>query len=87
MCYNIGVKKKKGESRKSERNKIMTVINRNGKEISFEVAQNYMDDELCESLDYGTTFETEQEFFSAYEDLHEEKFCEEWELSKANPCF
>ena len=32
-------------------------------------------------------YDTEQEFFSAYEEAHAEKYGAEWELSKANPCY
>ena len=63
----------------------MNVINMNGAEINFESAVVYMDDEIRESI--CGTVETEQEFFAAYEKAHAEKYGEEWELSKANPCW
>ena len=62
----------------------MKVINTNGHEIDFEAAVQMMDDEIREALaDEG--FESEQEFFAAYEKAHAEKYGTEWELSKANP--
>ena len=63
----------------------MKVINRNGYELDLDIAAHYMDEEIRESL--CGTVDTEQEFFSAYEKAHEEKYGEEWELSKANPCW
>lgn len=63
----------------------MNVINMNGAEINFESAVVYMDDEIRESI--CGTVETEQGFFTAYEKAHADKFGEEWELSKANPCW
>ena len=62
----------------------MKVINLNGHEIDFEAAVQMMDDEIREALaDEG--FESEQEFFTAYEKAHAEKYGTECELSKANP--
>lgn len=59
------------------------VINKNGTQIDFNAAVELMDDEIRESI----TAETEQEFFAAYEEAHEAKYGEEWELSKENPCW
>ena len=44
-----------------------------------------MDDEIRESV--CGTVDSEQEFFNAYEKAHAEKYGEEWELSKKNPCY
>ena len=63
----------------------MKVINMNGTKINFEAAVALMDDEIRESI-FGTV-DTEQEFFTAYEKAHAEKYGEEWELSKENPCY
>ena len=63
----------------------MMVINMNGTEINYEAAVELMDDEIMESI--CGTVESEQEFFTAYEKAHAEKYGEEWELSKENPCF
>ena len=63
----------------------MKVININGTEINFEAAAVLMDDEIRESI--CGTVDTEQEFFTAYENAHAEKYGEEWELSKENPCY
>ena len=65
----------------------MKVINMNGTEINYEAAAELMDDEICESLNFELSPCTEQEFFTAYENAHAEKYGEEWELSKENPCY
>ena len=62
----------------------MTVKNRAGEEIDFEAAVNLMDDEIREELAMEG-YETEQDFFHAYEIAHERKYGAEWELSKVNP--
>lgn len=65
----------------------MKVINMNGTEINYDAAVELMDDEICESLNFELAPCTDQEFFTAYEKAHEEKYGEEWALSKANPCY
>ena len=65
----------------------MKVMNMNGTEINYEAAVELMDDEICESLNFELAPCTEQEFFTAYEKAHAEKYGEEWELSKENPCY
>lgn len=60
------------------------VINESGKPIDFEAAVELMDDEIREAL-HAEGYETEQEFFTAYEAAHAAKYGEEWELSKHNP--
>ena len=65
----------------------MKVINMNGTEINYEAAVELMDDEIRESLHFELAPCTEQEFFTAYEKAHAEKYGEEWELSKENPCY
>ena len=65
----------------------MKVINMNGTEINYEVAVELMDDELREELHMDMAPCTEQDFFTAYEKAHAEKYGEEWELSKENPCY
>ena len=65
----------------------MKVINMNGTVINYEAAVELMDDEICESLNFELAPCTEQEFFTAYEKAHAEKYGEEWELSKENPCY
>lgn len=62
----------------------MKVMNTNGAAIDFAAATKLMDDELCKRL-HEEGYETEQDFFTAYETAHLEKYGEEWELSKANP--
>ena len=71
----------------SEWNGIVTVINESGAEIDWEISVNLMDDEIREELHMALSPCTEQEFFTAYEKAHAEKYGEEWELSKANPCY
>lgn len=67
-------------------NKKIIVTNRNGYELDFENAANYMDSSIREELHARHTGEvTEQEFFNLYEAEHEKNFGEEWELSKENP--
>ena len=63
----------------------MNVINMNGTEINYEASVELMDDEIRESI--CGTVDSEQEFFTAYEKAHDEKYGEEWELSKENPCY
>lgn len=65
----------------------MEVINMNGTEINYEAAVELMDDEIRESLHFEIAPCTEQEFFTSYEKAHAEKYGEEWELSKENPCY
>lgn len=62
----------------------MKVVNASGVEIDFNASLQLMDDDIREDL-HREGYENEQEFFAAYEKAHEEKFGEEWELSKANP--
>ena len=64
----------------------MTVKNRYGVEIDMNVAIELMDDDLRERL-HNEGYDSEQEFFYAYCDAHEEKFEEEWELAKKNPVY
>ena len=64
----------------------MTVINLSGREIDFDFGVGLMDDEIREELHAELAPRTDQEFFTAYEKAHAEKFGEEWELSKRNPC-
>ena len=64
----------------------MTVYNINGAHVNFEAAVNLMDDELREQL-HAEGYESEQEFFTAYEKAHAEKFGEEWALSSPLPVY
>lgn len=50
-----------------------------------DAAVQMMDDEIREELHRLQPWKTEQQFFTAYEKAHAEKYDEEWELSKANP--
>lgn len=65
-----------------------TITNRAGKEFGidhWDAIANLMDDEIREELHSKLAPCTEQKFFTAYEDAHELKYGEEWELSKRNP--
>ncbi len=64
----------------------MKVINMAGTEVDYNVAVELMDDEIREDL-AGDDWDSEQDFFTAYEKAHQEKFGEEWELSKENPTY
>lgn len=66
---------------------IKMVKNLNDVEIYWDSAVNLMDDDLREELHGELAPCTEQEFFSAYEKAHAERFGAEWELSKENPCY
>ena len=58
----------------------MKVINQNGTEIDFEAAVSLMDDEIREDLNRELAPCCEQEFFSAYEKAHAEKYGEEFQI-------
>lgn len=58
----------------------MKVINQNGTEIDFEAAVSLMDDEIREDLNRELAHCSEQEFFSAYEKAHAEKYGEEFQI-------
>ena len=58
-----------------------TVTNASGAAVDFDVAVALMDDEPREAI-HGTFAPcTEQEFFTAYEKAHQEKYGEHWALS------
>lgn len=67
------------------------VINKNGTEIDFEAALALMDEDILEVMSQKWYKEyypmTDQEWFRRYETVHELKYGEEWELSKANPTY
>ncbi len=63
---------------------MMNVTNSNGKVLDFDAAVNLMDDELREKAANRQDWQSEQDFFTAYERAHAAKHGE-WELSKCNP--
>lgn len=65
----------------------MKVKNEYGVKIDYEIAVMMMDDEIREDLSAELAPCSEQEFFDAYAKAHSEKFDEEWELDKPNPCY
>lgn len=82
------VKGKLPQQTNNKEDKNMTkVINANGTEIDYNAAVALMDDDICAELNDKLAPCTEQEFFAAYEQAHADKYGEEWELSKANPCY
>jgi hypothetical protein len=52
------------------------VLSENNKAVDFEIASSYMDDEIRESLHGHIELYDDQEFFSAYEKKHWEKYDE-----------
>lgn len=64
-----------------------TVVNEYGVPIDYEIAENLMDSDLREKIAYDLQLTSDQEFFNVYCKEHEKVFGEEWELSKANPCY
>lgn len=64
-----------------------TVVNEYGVTIDYEIAENLMDSDLREKIAYDLQLTSDQEFFNIYCKEHEKVFGEEWELSKANPCY
>lgn len=67
------------------------VVNKSGTEIDYEAAVALMDGEILDLMAdewYRDHYPlTDQEWFTRYEELHEQKYGEEWELSKANPTY
>ena len=68
-----------------ENKSMKNVTNMNGTEIWYEQAVELMDDDIREELHNKLAPCSDQVFFTEYEKVHEEKFGEEWELSKENP--
>ena len=62
-----------------------TVTNQSGKEIDFDSATDFMDDNIRETLHDKLAPCSEQQFFTDYEEAHKVKFGEEWFLSGPNP--
>lgn len=56
-------------------------------EIDFDAAVALVDDDIREEIAKELAPCTEQEFFDAYCKAHEDKYGEEWELAKRNPCY
>lgn len=65
----------------------MKIKNQYGVVIDFGIAVNYMDDEIREEIVWKGKCETNQDFFDEYCKRHKEKYSEEFELDKANPCY
>lgn len=65
----------------------MKVYNVNGVTIDFEIAVNFMDDEIREHLHNTIAPCSEQKFFSAYEVAHRIRFGEEFIASQLCPAW
>ena len=63
----------------------MNVVNKIGATLDFSAAVMLMDDALREEIHNTIAPCSDQEFFQAYEDAHQKKFGDEWDLSKVNP--
>lgn len=67
------------------------VINKNGTEIDYEAALALMDEDILDDMsqEWYSAYHpmTDQDWFTRYETLHEQKYGEEWELSKSNPTY
>ena len=75
-------------ARTGEEDKMETMVeNASGSMVDFEAAVPLMDDAIRERLHAQLAPCSPQEFFTAYEEAHEQKDGEEWELSKYNPVF
>ena len=62
-----------------------TVVNLSGTEIIIAEARLLMDEELREEVYAVSEYETEQQFFTAYELAHKRKYGELWCLSSSHP--
>ena len=72
---------------KKEIKTMREVMNCKGKQIDFDVAVEFMDDEIREDLHSKLAPCSDQVFFTAYEKAHENRFDVVWELSKTNPVY
>lgn len=61
------------------------IINSNDVMIDFDLAVNYMDDEIRGTLHNEIAPCSEQKFFNSYCEKHFEKYGEQFELDKKNP--
>lgn len=67
--------------------KFVKIMNNYGVLIDAELAAMMMDEELREELHATIAPCTEQDFFNAYCEAHQEKFGEEFELAKECPVY
>lgn len=66
---------------------ITLVENLSGALVDFEASIPFMDDYIRELVHSMNDYETDQEFFTAYEEAHALLKKEPWEFSKANPTY
>lgn len=66
---------------------MVQVYNMYGTKIDYDAAVELMDDDLREHLHNEMSPCSKQDFFSAYEIAHINKFDEVWELSKEHPVY
>jgi hypothetical protein len=64
---------------------MIRVINRNGHILDYNASFMFMDRNILKNLQENLKPQSEQEFFSAYENEHLKVFGEEWVLSKKDP--
>lgn len=62
------------------------VTNKSGFKVDFDAASVFMDDDIVEQL-HRKDWNSTQDFFTAYEHAHADRYGEEWELSKPNPAW
>ena len=82
-----GTEQKTEPDRRKGGNMRREVLNEYGVEVDFDVAVSMMDDEIREEIHMDMAPCTDQEFFDEYAKRHAEKYGEEWELAKENPCY
>jgi len=63
------------------------VINNHGVAIDFDAAVELMDDEIREALHDDMAPCTDQDFFDAYAQAHQDQYNEVWELAKPDPTY
>ena len=65
------------------------VINKNGTTIDFDAALMLMDLDIMRWIEHTALerIESDQDYFTAYEEEYLKKYGEEWELSKVNPTY
>ena len=63
------------------------VVNEYGVEIDYNVAVSFMERDICVAINRYIAPCSEQEFFDEYTKRYAQKYGEEWEFAKANPCY
>ncbi len=63
------------------------VVNEYGVEIYYNVAVSFMEQDICEAINREIAPCSEQEFFDEYTKRYAQKYGEDWEFAKPNPCY